>query len=176
MAGTNFYTIQPNASVDSAGVGTAATYITPGDTYLFRIRADQTDGSVSAYAQSDPVTITLADAPALSVQAITVDDGDGPFQEIEVGWSGIADIADATGISVDVMSSAIPGSGRSGVAPGDIENGPFTFPVYADGPDPESGSNNIGFTLNPGVFGPSREIKGDEGNQRGREIKGDANL
>jgi hypothetical protein len=54
IAGTNFYNIRT-----TSGTGTMTVSLTAGDTYLFRIRADHNDGSVSDYVQGAPVTVPL---------------------------------------------------------------------------------------------------------------------
>jgi hypothetical protein len=147
IAGTNFYNIGTPTST-----GTMAVSLTPGDTYLFRIRADHTDNSVSDYVQSDPVTIVQADAPTLSVETLNVQLPDGStVPEIRVGWSGGSE---SYGINLEVKSAAFAGNAWAGIWYGDQGSGAWPEDNQGASPDPDPFSEDDGFTLDPGVFGP----------------------
>ena len=72
----NYHTILTPGAVDSTGTATQTiSGLTGGHTYLFRIRADRADGSVSDYISAGSITIPIADAPTLSVEDVTVSGG-----------------------------------------------------------------------------------------------------
>jgi hypothetical protein len=123
--------------------------LTAGDTYLFRLRADHNDGSVSSYATSDAITMQQAAAPTLSVTTVENDIGDTEQQELLVAWNG----ANYGGVELDVMSDAYPGAAWNHVWYGDMGSG--SYPAnFQDSSYSGSDTTDEGFVLNPGVIGP----------------------
>ena len=87
-AGQNFALVQTPPAVAAGGTESAQIYgLISGDTYIFRMRADLSDGTVTEYAQSNPVTITELSSPDANV-LVTTDAVIGR-QAITLEWTGI---------------------------------------------------------------------------------------
>jgi hypothetical protein len=132
--GENFHTILVPGAVDSTGHGTTTVdSLTWGDAHNFRIRADHTDGTVSAYVSGAGYTPPLLTAPQLSVTPFTDSDG---ISHLTVSWSG----APAGGtVELRLTGDAFPDVAKVLVIEG---NDVYLIPAGADGQ---------GSLLDPGV-------------------------
>jgi hypothetical protein len=126
--------------------------LTAGDTYLFRLRADHNDGSVSDYVQSEPVTIPISDAPTLDVSTVEVGPEGDQVPELEVSWSGVLSSSD---VRLQVQSDALPGGTQwYTIVTGDLQDWPADYEgtgTYGSAGEYANGAE--GYMLDPEVYG-----------------------
>jgi hypothetical protein len=147
--GENFHTVDVVGAVNPSGWETTNFYdLNVGDTYLFRIRADYTDGTVSAYVGGS-VTITSEILPNLSVSAVTI----GRTPLLLVGWSGILPEASVT---IETRGTPFPGDAWHLITYSSNEDGGWPSDYQGDQsgtPITGYGGGLQGYILNPMVIG-----------------------